>query len=102
MELTLKTTFSELMDYAEKGQPIPMEKRALFAYNSSTVVRRLAELVDGMVQLLGGRAIYMSSDILQPWLDIHAGRAHVANDPANRTADVLGTMQGQPPAFTFL
>jgi 3-hydroxy-9,10-secoandrosta-1,3,5(10)-triene-9,17-dione monooxygenase len=102
MELTLKTTFSELMDYAEKGQPIPMEKRALFAYNSSTVVRRLAELVDGMVQLLGGRAIYMSSDILQPWLDIHAGRAHVANDPSNRTADVLGTMQGQPPAFTFL
>ena len=46
MELTLKTTFSELMDYAEKGQPIPMEKRALFAYNSSTVVRRLAELLD--------------------------------------------------------
>lgn len=102
MELTLKTTFNELMGFAEKGLPIPMEKRALFAYNSSSVVRRLADLVDDMVQLLGGRAIYMSSDIIQPWLDIHAGRAHVANDPANRTADVLGTMQGQPPAFTFL
>jgi len=102
MELTLKTTFNELMDFAEKGEPIPMEKRALFAYNSSTVVRRLADLIDDIVQLLGGRAVYMSSEIIQPWLDIHAGRAHVANDPANRTADVLGTMQGQPPAFTFL
>jgi 3-hydroxy-9,10-secoandrosta-1,3,5(10)-triene-9,17-dione monooxygenase len=79
-----------------------METRARFAYQSSTVVRRLARLVDDMVQLLGGRAIYMSSDIIQPWLDLNAARAHVANDPNNRTADVVGTMLGQPPAFTFL
>ena len=102
MELTLRTTFNELMEIAERGESIPMEKRALYTYNSSTVVRRLAELIDDIVQLLGGRAIYMSSDIIQPWLDIHAGRAHVANDPGNRNADVIGTMQGQPPVFTFL
>lgn len=102
MELTLRTTFEELMDIAERGEPIPMEKRALYTYNSSTVVRRLADLIDDIVQLLGGRAIYMSSDIIQPWLDIHAGRAHVANDPGNRTSDVIGTMQGQPPSFMFL
>lgn len=102
MELTLRTTFTELMEIAERGETIPMEKRALYTYNSSTVVRRLADLIDDIVQLLGGRAIYMSSDIIQPWLDIHAGRAHVANDPGNRNADVIGTMQGQPPVFTFL
>jgi 3-hydroxy-9,10-secoandrosta-1,3,5(10)-triene-9,17-dione monooxygenase len=44
----------------------------------------------------------MTSDIIQPWLDLHAGRAHVANDPSNRTADVIGTMLGEEPAFTFL
>ena len=102
MELTLDKTFDELMEIAESGEPIPMEKRALFAYQSSTVVRRLARLVDDMVQLLGGRAIYMSSDIIQPWLDLNAARAHVANDPNNRTADVVGTMLGQPPVFTFM
>ena len=102
MELTLKTTFDDLMHYAECGQPIPMEKRALYTYQSSNVVRRLAELIDGIVQLLGGRAIYMSSEIIQPWLDIHAGRAHVANDPNNRTSDVVGTMLGEQPNFTFL
>ena len=79
-----------------------MESRALYAYNSSAVVRRLAELVDGMVQLLGGRAVYMSSPIIQPWLDLNAARAHVANDPGNRTADVVGSLLGEPPAFTFL
>ena len=102
METTLRLTFDELIDLADQGEAIPMQKRALFAYNSSTVVRRLADMVDDMVQLLGGRAIYTSSEIIQPWLDLNAGRAHVANDPANRTLDVLGTMQGDAPTFSFL
>lgn len=102
METTLRLTFEELMGYAERGEPIPMQKRAFFTYQSSNVVRRLADLVDDIVKLLGGRAIYMTSDIIQPWLDLHAGRAHVANDPSNRTADVIGTMLGEEPAFTFL
>ena len=102
METTLRLTFDELMGYAERREAIPMQKRAFFAYQSSNVVRRLADLVDGIVQLLGGRAIYMTSEIIQPWLDLKAGRAHVANDPNNRTADVVGTWLGQQPAFTFL
>ena len=102
METTLRLTFDELMGYAERGEPIPMQKRAFFTYQSSNVVRRLADLVDDIVKLLGGRAIYMTSEIIQPWLDLHAGRAHVANDPANRTADVIGTLLGEEPSFTFL
>ena len=99
---------SPLSDFAisrskvESGEPITLEERALYAYQSSTVVRRLAELVDGMVQLLGGRAIYMSSAIIQPWLDLNAARAHVANDPGNRVTDVVMTQLGEPPAFTFM
>jgi 3-hydroxy-9,10-secoandrosta-1,3,5(10)-triene-9,17-dione monooxygenase len=102
MEATLRLTFDDLMSIADSGQPIPMEKRALYAYQSSTVVRRLARLVDDIVHLLGGRAIYMSSEIIQPWLDLNAARAHVANDPSNRTADVVGTMLGEAPTFTFM
>jgi 3-hydroxy-9,10-secoandrosta-1,3,5(10)-triene-9,17-dione monooxygenase len=102
MEQTLRLTFDDLMAIAERQEPIPMEKRTLYAYQSSTVVRRLAELVDGMVQLLGGRAIYMSSPIIQPWLDLHAARAHVANDPANRTGDLVGSLIGEQPTFMFL
>ncbi|MEO5587844.1 MAG: acyl-CoA dehydrogenase family protein [Novosphingobium sp.] len=102
MEATLRLTFDDLMARAERNEDIPMELRALYAYQSSTVVRRLASLVDGMVQLLGGRAVYTSSEIIQPWLDLHAARAHVANDPNNRSADVVGTMLGEQPGFTFL
>jgi 3-hydroxy-9,10-secoandrosta-1,3,5(10)-triene-9,17-dione monooxygenase len=102
MERTQRATFDEMIDFAGRGETVPMERRTLFAYQSSNVVRRMAELVDDMVKLLGGRAIYMSSPILQPWLDLHAARAHVANDPANRTSDVIGTMLGEAPAFTFV
>lgn len=102
MEMTLRMTFEDLMGHADRGEAIPMEKRTLYAYNSASVVRRMADLVDDMVKLLGGRAIYNHSPIIQPWLDLHAGRAHVANDPANRTLDVVGAMSGQAPTFNFL
>jgi 3-hydroxy-9,10-secoandrosta-1,3,5(10)-triene-9,17-dione monooxygenase len=102
MEVTLRLTFDELMEYARRGEAIPMEKRAFFAYQSSTVVRRLASLIDDVVQLLGGRAIYMTSEIIQPWLDLNAGRAHVANDPNNRTGDAIGTMLGEGPLNPFV
>lgn len=102
METMQRVTFEDLMGYATRGEPIPMEKRALYAYNSSSVVRRLVDLIDDVVQQFGGRAIYMTSDIIQPWLDLNAGRAHVANDPNNRFGDVVGSMFGEAPTFTFL
>lgn len=102
MELVLKTSFDDLMHIASRGEPIPMEKRTLYAYQSSNVARRCAALIDSMVQLLGGRAIYMSSDIIQPWLDVLAARAHVANDPANRSPDVVASLLGELPAMNFV
>lgn len=102
METTLRLTFEELMGYAERGEAIPMEKRTFFAYQSSTVVRRLADLIDDVVKQLGGRAIYMTSEIIQPWLDLHAGRAHVANDPANRSGEAIATRLGAAPLNPFV
>ena len=102
MEMSLRATFDQMMEIAESDEVLTMEQRALFAYNSSNVARRCAALIDDMVQLLGGRAIYTSSEIIQPWLDVCAARAHVANDPNNRTADVIGTQLGQAPTFTFV
>lgn len=79
-----------------------MEKRTLFRFQSASVVRRCAALVDELLPLLGGRAVYMDSPVIQPWLDLHAARAHVANDPNNMSADLVGGLLGQPPSFTFV
>ena len=102
MELALNAAFVDLMGYAERREAIPMSKRSAYRYQSSTVVRRCADLVGELLPLLGGRAIYMSSPIVQPWLDLNAARAHVANDPNNWTADMIGGLLGQPPAMLFM
>ncbi|OAN66669.1 acyl-CoA dehydrogenase family protein [Sphingomonas sp. TDK1] len=102
MDLALGASFQAMMTQAREGRPIPMEDRAMNRFQSSTVVRRCAGLVDALLPLLGGRAIYMSSAIVQPWLDLNAARAHVANDPGNMAGDVVATMRGEAPSFLFL
>jgi 3-hydroxy-9,10-secoandrosta-1,3,5(10)-triene-9,17-dione monooxygenase len=92
----------DMIAHAERGEDVPMEKRTLYRFQSASVVRRCADLIDEIMPLLGGRAIYMSSPIIQPWLDLHAARAHVANDPNNMAGDVVGSLTGQPPAFMFV
>lgn len=96
MTATLHRNFDRLYDYACRGVPIPVEDRLLYRYQSSTVVRRCAALVDELVPLLGGRAIYLSSPIIRFWLDLNAGRAHVANDPNFSAPDLANHLMGQP------
>ncbi|OHT20522.1 acyl-CoA dehydrogenase family protein [Edaphosphingomonas haloaromaticamans] len=102
MELTLRRNFDDLIAIAETGEPIPMDKRTLYRFQSASVVRRCADLVDDLMPLLGGRAIYNSSPIVQPWLDLNAARAHVANDPNNMGPDLTNGLMGEGPSFFFL
>lgn len=102
MEATLTASFDAALAKANRGEAMTMPERALNRYQSSTVVRRCAALIDEIMPLLGGRAIYMSSPIIQPWLDINAARAHVANDPNNMAADLVNSLNGEQPSFLFL
>jgi len=102
MEVVLRRNFDEMIATVEKGDPLPMDRRTLFRYQSASVVRRCADLVDALLPLLGGRAVYNSSPIVQPWLDLNAARAHVANDPNNMGPDLTNGLMGQAPSFLFL
>ncbi|WP_157216898.1 acyl-CoA dehydrogenase family protein [Flavisphingomonas formosensis] len=102
MEVVLRRNFAEMIATVEKGDPLPMDRRTLFRYQSASVVRRCADLVDTLLPLLGGRAIYNSSPIVQPWLDLNAARAHVANDPNNMGPDLTNGLMGEGPSFLFL
>jgi 3-hydroxy-9,10-secoandrosta-1,3,5(10)-triene-9,17-dione monooxygenase len=102
MEVVLRRNFAEMMEQARAGHSIEMSKRALYRFQSASVARRCAALIDELMPLLGGRAIYNSSPIIRYWLDLHAARAHVANDPNNFAPDVTATLQGDAPAFMFL
>jgi 3-hydroxy-9,10-secoandrosta-1,3,5(10)-triene-9,17-dione monooxygenase len=102
MNVVLDRNFADMMASARAGQPLGMEKRVLYRYQSASVVRRCAALVDTLMPLLGGRAIYLSSPIVRFWLDLNAARAHVANDPNNFGPDLANGLMGEAPAFMFL
>ncbi len=102
MNAVLDRNFERLMELARANKEISLEMRTLYRYQSATIVRRCADLVDDMMPLLGGRAIYNDSPIVRFWLDINAARAHVANDPNNFGADLTNGLMGEPPAFMFL
>jgi 3-hydroxy-9,10-secoandrosta-1,3,5(10)-triene-9,17-dione monooxygenase len=102
LEAVLDRNFTDMMRLARAGEPIPMEKRTLYRFQSGSVVRRCAAVVDELMPLLGGRAIYLSSPIVRYWLDLNAARAHVANDPNNFGPDLAQGLMGEAPAFMFL
>ena len=100
MSAVLRRNFDDML--GERATPLTLEKRALYRYQSASVVRRCADLVDDLMPLLGGRAIYRSSPVVQVWLDLNAARAHVANDSNNFGPDLFGSLVGDPPSFMFL
>ena len=102
MEVVLRRNFDEAMVIVTDGGELSIERRQLYRFQSASVVRRCAALVDALLPLLGGRAIYMHSPIIQPWLDLNAARAHVANDPNNMAPDLVNGLMGIPLAFPFL
>ena len=102
MEVVLKRNFESMLQSVDAGNEVAMDQRTLYRYQSSTVVARCAALVDRLMPLLGGRAIYLSSPIVRFWLDLNAARAHVANDARNFAPDLANGLMGEGPAFMFL
>lgn len=102
MEAVLHRNLAVMMEHARSGRPISMERRNTFRVQSASVARRCAALVDELLALLGGRAIYLDVPLVRYWLDLNAMRAHVANDPNNWGPDLSGCLLGQEPSIPFL
>lgn len=71
-----------LFDYIETPQALAIDQAMLMRTQLTSILRKLAELIDQMQQMLGGRGIRQESPFLQLWLDMCAARAHPGNDPA--------------------
>lgn len=102
MKTLLYRNFDEMMSSMREGRELTMEERIRYRYQSSQISRRCVDLVDDLMPLLGGRAIYNDSPIVRYWLDLNASRAHVANDP-NLIGSSLGQLyMGQQPQEFFV
>lgn len=79
--LTLFRNFAEMMALVNANQEIPLDRRVRFRFDSSNAVSKCVRVVDDLFTASGGRAIFLGSVMQRCFQDIHAARAHYANNP---------------------
>lgn len=86
MKLALDRNFDDMMAHADEGGAAPVESRLLYRFQSAQVPDTCAHHMSRLLKSCGGSGIYRSHPLTRFFLDIHAGRAHVANyaDPVGR------------------
>jgi 3-hydroxy-9,10-secoandrosta-1,3,5(10)-triene-9,17-dione monooxygenase len=77
----MRANFREMMEVARRGAPIARERRARFRWDAGNAVGTSVHAVDRMFEASGGRAIFLSNPIQRAFRDVHAMRAHAANNP---------------------
>jgi 3-hydroxy-9,10-secoandrosta-1,3,5(10)-triene-9,17-dione monooxygenase len=102
MDAVLHRNFDTMMALLRAGEPIPMQDRIRYRYQSATVARRCTDHVNELIRFLGGRAVFNSSPIVRYWLDLNAAQAHVANDPAGIYGSLAGTELGEDVQEVFV
>ncbi|MEQ8802627.1 MAG: flavin-dependent monooxygenase, partial [Haliea sp.] len=94
MRRTMISNFDAMMALAQAGQPIPVEDRVRYRYDSAVVADRCLELSGKMLKAAGSGAIRLGSPLLNRHLDILASQAHVANHSLPFAANMGGVLFG--------
>ncbi|MEQ8803099.1 MAG: flavin-dependent monooxygenase, partial [Haliea sp.] len=81
MEAILFRNFDRMMAQVTAGEEVPVLERIKYRYQASLVIERCMAVVDSLFSSAGGGSVFLGSEIQQRFLDIHTGRAHVANNP---------------------
>ena len=95
MKLVMYRNFDQMMDCTRAGEPIPIEDRARYRYDSAIVADRCLELSGRMLKAAGSGGIRIGSDLLGKHLDILASQAHVANHSTPFAVNLGGMLLGQ-------
>ncbi len=98
----LGRNIDEMMALVRAGQDIGLDRRVRFRYDSSTAVTKCVEAVDLLFTASGGRAIFLNSPLLRYFLDVHAARAHYANNPDKPGRNFGGVQLGMKTTDFFL
>jgi 3-hydroxy-9,10-secoandrosta-1,3,5(10)-triene-9,17-dione monooxygenase len=94
MKLALFRTFESLMDKARSGEPLDMQERIHYRYQSAYVAERCAQQVDRLLHACVGQGIYLDNPVQRFFVDIHAARVHYANNPDKFGRNYGGVLLG--------
>lgn len=89
MKLVLNRNFETLQAKIKSGQGLDVNERLHYRYQAAQVVERCARHAYQVFSACGGRGIFTDFPVVRHFLDIHAARAHYANNP-----DIFGRNYG--------
>ncbi|MFX1767102.1 acyl-CoA dehydrogenase family protein [Paraburkholderia sp. A1RI-2L] len=80
MQVLLRRNFDELLAGVQGGPEVSIERRVHFRYQSAQVAERCAQAANALLRYAGGNGIYRRNPLVRRFLDLHAARAHYANN----------------------
>ena len=95
MKLTMIRNFDAMMACCRAGEPIAVEDRVRYRYDSAVVADRCLALSGKMLKASGSGGIRQGSDLLGFHLDILASQAHVANNSIPFATNMGGVLFGE-------
>lgn len=95
MKLTMIRNFDAMMDCCRAGEPIPIEDRVRYRYDSAVVADRCLALSSRMLKAAGSGGVRLGSELLDYHLDILCSQAHVANHSVPFANNLGGMMFGE-------
>ncbi len=103
MKLVLNRNFDTLMTKIRAGQPLDdINQRLHYRYQASLIVERCARHAYQLLSACGGRGIFTDFPVVRHFLDIHAARAHYANNPDIFGRNYGGVMLGRDNTDFFI
>lgn len=91
-----------MLEHAASGEQVDLDQRLKMRFDAAQVAPRCADAVNELYVFSGAQGIYRDHPINRAWLDINAGRNHVANNIGKIGRNLGGTMMGLENDDTFL
>ncbi len=90
------------VESAKAGQELDINERIARRFNASRISKKCADTVNNMFSACGAQGIFKGHPLNRAWLDINAGRSHVANNPSKFGRNLGGTLLGLDNTDFFL
>ncbi|MCK5880270.1 MAG: flavin-dependent monooxygenase [Sinobacterium sp.] len=98
----LSDDLSFFVEAAKSGEELDINERIARRFNASRISKKCADAVNELFIACGAQGIFKGHPLNRAWLDINAGRSHVANNPSKYGRNLGGTLLGLDNTDFFL
>lgn len=94
--------YAAMMARVHAGDRIPLADRVAYRHHAGGVTDRMVRALDALFLEAGGSAIFTDGKLNRFFQDIHAARAHHANNPRKTARNLGSLLLGREPNDYFL